>query len=181
MPGGKNKVWSWVQKLREAELGKLLQGIVDRDAGNPEETNVHVLPRYSIENYLVDPIVVYGALLDVGKAPDAGLEKPVHKGEEATLAALPTEMLQKIADAVLLVIEPLLSDLKESDKERIDVEFTSSRVLKYPRWLVEKRGHDLLGRICAELTPVCREALLSAFESIRMLPLDLSEMMLRLV
>lgn len=179
--GGKNKVWSWVEKLRQAELGKLLQGIVDHDAGNPEENNVHVLPRYSIENYLVDPIVVYAALLDVGRAPDAGLEKTVHKGEEASIAALPLEILQKIANAVCLLVEPLLADLNDSDKKLVDVEFTSSKILKYPRWLLEKRGHDLLGRICTELKPVCRAALLSAFESVRMLPLDLDKMMLRLV
>jgi energy-coupling factor transporter ATP-binding protein EcfA2 len=179
--GGKNKVWSWVEKLQEAEFGKLIQGIVDRDAGNPERSNVHLLPRYSIENYLVDPVVLYAALLDVGKAPDAGLKKPIHKGEEATIAGLPSEDLQRIAEAVLVVVEPLLADLTDGDKERVDVRFTSSKVLKYPRWLVEKRGHDLLGRICAELKPVCREALLSAFESIRMLPSDLGEMILGIV
>jgi hypothetical protein len=182
--GGKSKVSSSVRKLQAASLGKLVQGAVDRDGdaeGSSDNTSVHTLPRYSFENFLADPLVIYAALLDAGRAPTVQLEKPVRRGEEAQMKSRGAGELQSIADTILSRIEAKLPNLSASQRERVDVGF-GDLALRYPRWLLERKGKEVLVHLHDVYGPaVTRKPLLSAFERMRMLPDDLSTFLQRLI
>jgi len=53
-----------VQRLSGAGFGPLVQGLIDHDRDNPAGGSIFVLERYCHENYLLDPLVVYSALLN---------------------------------------------------------------------------------------------------------------------
>jgi hypothetical protein len=61
--GGSSVVKQWVDKFDGAPLDALVRGVIDLDAGNAPSARVQVLGRYSFENYLLDPLIVYGLLL----------------------------------------------------------------------------------------------------------------------
>lgn len=95
--GGKDVVQNWVNKLQESGLVGIVQGLIDADSGNIVSDGVYKIDRYSIENYLTDPILVYAALIDKEKNQlIEGLKLSV--GEEYKLKSLPNETLQKVAD-----------------------------------------------------------------------------------
>src|SRR5438445_173631 len=101
------------------------------------------ISRYSIENYLLDPLVVYGSLLDIGVAAAvSGFSLGV--GEEHKLRALPSSSLQPIADSVLQLVEDKLGMVATSESARHDVPYTSGVTLALPRWLLFRQGHSLM-------------------------------------
>jgi hypothetical protein len=104
---------------------------------------LEVLGRYSIENYYVDPLVVYAVLLDQGTAPTVP-DVNIPQGQEALLRSLNQEALQQIADVVGAVIENHIGSLTPGDTQRHAVSFTNGVVLQYPGWMLNRRGHDLL-------------------------------------
>jgi energy-coupling factor transporter ATP-binding protein EcfA2 len=72
MPGGKSVVVQVVRKLRDAGA-VVVSGIIDRDSGNDPANGVIILDRYSVENYIYDPLVVACVLLENGREiPVAG-------------------------------------------------------------------------------------------------------------
>src|SRR5262249_45637721 len=64
--GGKSVVAQWVEKFNAPPLDGYIKGAIDGDAGNTPTPRVPVLGRYSIDNYFLDPLVVYGLLVDAG-------------------------------------------------------------------------------------------------------------------
>ncbi len=139
------------------------------------------MPRYEIENFLIDPLVVYAALLDVGQAPGVdGLEKPILKGEEGRMRNLAAGQLQEIADAVLR--EVALEVPKDWPSELVPVSFTNGATLQYPKWLKSEKGKELLVRLFGRSQRVITtKSLLSAFESVRLMPEALRDCMRELI
>src|SRR5690349_11641178 len=116
-------------------------GVLDRDNGNQPSARIKVIGRYSFENYLLDPINVFGLLLENGTSP------PVHgvtvtSGDEHNLRALSKDSLQAISDAITSKVESLSSALATSP--RIEVEYTRGGKVEVPNWVINHRGHDLL-------------------------------------
>ena len=181
VPGGKTVVERWVTKLRAADLSPLIQGIVDRDQGPEAEpgTGVHVLERYSIENYLLDPIVVYASLLHhknaaMGEVIVGGHIRP---GAEANLAELPDSDLQRISDAILAKVQPYLSEpATDDEKAMTEVEFTQGRRLTYPNWFMTRRGKNLVQSFRAAFGPSGSDTkpLLAALEWVGLVPNEIA-------
>ena len=177
--GGKSVVVQWLEKLDTPPLSEIFRGATDRDSGNAPTDRVVVLGRYSIENYYLDPFVVYGVLLDQGTAPPiAGVD--VSQGQEHLVRSLPAECLQRIVDTVASAV---LSKLTSPAAERESVTFTNGVEIKYPKWMLMSRGHDLLP-IYQEVfggPGILSPARLSrSFRRVRLVPADLAEMMERL-
>lgn len=95
--GGKSQVKSWAEKLPKSGLKQIL-GLIDRDAANVATDNILVLGRYSLENYLLDPVLIYAVLMHAGKHHGI-YDSGITDSNFYTLATLPVEVLQKIADA----------------------------------------------------------------------------------
>lgn len=180
--GGKDVVQNWVNKLQESGLVGIVQGLIDADSGNIVSDGVYKIDRYSIENYLTDPILVYAALIDKEKNQlIEGLKLSV--GEEYKLKSLPNETLQKVADSIISMVEPELHkyfpDFDASkETERIEVEFIGGAKLLYPKWLLNRRGKTILNEIYNNTfssSVINFSTLFKALRKLNMFPKDLAD------
>lgn len=147
--GGCGLLISLVKQLNEAG-NRAVYGIVDWDGTRTADGNLRVLGesmRHSIENYLLDPILI-GALLLREKAKalysaaQSGL--PLLEGKENyfNLGDFSDERLQRIANAVFAALNISLQDV-------IPVRYVNNRVIQVPQEYLITRGHDLEARIRA--------------------------------
>ncbi|QIP14762.1 AAA family ATPase [Spirosoma aureum] len=149
--GGKTVVDNWVKKLVNSGLNTFIYGLIDEDAGNESSPNLFVLNRYSIENYLIDPILVYAVMLHFDKAPKiAGVN--IAFGQEAKFTEMSSVELQLIADYIFNQVEPYLKAATLTNSPTIDytpveVEFIGGQKLNYPAWLLNCRGKDLISEV----------------------------------
>lgn len=139
--GGHGNVTKWVGKLDDDPLNQIFCGIIDRDDGNKGNGRIHVLERYSYENYLLDPLNIFCLLLENGNAPNVDDVK-ISSGNEHLLREQNNDALQKICKTVTDAMEkkkPCLSMAQTSC-----VTYTIGRKIVVPCWVVNHRGHDLL-------------------------------------
>ena len=178
--GGKNVVVNWVNKLKESGLVNILQGLIDADNGNVVSDGVFKIERYSIENYLVDPILVYATLIDKEKNPPIdGLKLSI--GEEYKLKSLPNDTLQKIADIIISKVEPELNkyfpDFDQIEEtKRIEVDFIDGIKLLYPQWIQSRRGKTILNELYNNIfasSNINFTTLFKTFRKLKMFPKDL--------
>lgn len=179
--GGKNVVMQWLEKLNTPPLSEMFRGVIDRDVANTGTNHLLVLGRYSIENYYLDPFVVFAVLSDQGSAP-AVPSVSVPAGQEHLIRTLSVEQLQAIVDTVAARIEPSLGSQVPTEP-RIAVSFTNGVRVEYPAWMINMRGHDLLPiyQACfggATIVQVSR--LQRSFKRVRLVPSELSQVMRQL-
>lgn len=175
--GGKPLVQGWVGKLGEIGLSPQFQGLIDGDIGNDGSEFLRVLSRYSIENYLLDPLCVYTLLIEF-RAQPAVEGIVIGIGEEHSIRTLDGDRQQRIVDAILAPIAGSLQNLSLAERSLIAVEFSNGSVLHYPRWFLDRRGKDLLLAFQTEYggnSRVHHRNLLRSYQRLRMIPLDLRE------
>lgn len=178
--GGKDVVQNWVNKLQDSGLVNIIQGLIDADSGNPINCGVYKIDRYSIENYLIDPILVYAVLIDKERNPPIdGLNISI--GEEYKLKSLNTPTLQKIVDNILSLVEPKLKDCfsdfdYEIETQRIEIEFTNGNKVLYPKWLLYRRGKTILNVLYNNVFTshiINHSTLFKALKKLNMFPKDI--------
>lgn len=139
--GGSSIVEKWVGKLDAEPLLGTFCGIIDRDSGNVGDSRVHVIGRYSFENYLLDPLNVFCLLLEDGTAPSvAGIQ--ISSGDEHLLRLQPDNVLQAISDVITGRMEAKAPALATSAS--VNVTYSVGKQIVVPSWVVDYRGHDLL-------------------------------------
>jgi uncharacterized protein (DUF952 family)/ABC-type cobalamin/Fe3+-siderophores transport system ATPase subunit len=121
---------------------KSVFGIIDWDCKNNESDFVRVLgkdKRYSIENYLFDPIFVAALLLQecIVSREELGLND---NETYVDFRQLPVEQLQIISNFVTEKVRPLIEN---ADEALINVGYVSGIELQIPQWYLTIRGHDL--------------------------------------
>ena len=180
--GGKSVVTQWVEKFDASPLDQLFRGIIDRDAGNIATQRVNVIGRYSIENYLLDPFVVFGVLLDAGTAPlIAGVS--ISRGDEHQIRSMPEPELQAIASAILSMVEKKLLGLTNAEQTLRAVTFTNAKTVNYPAWMIDRRGRDLLQLYQAVFggpSVISARRLEKSLRRVRLVPVELADIMNRL-
>jgi energy-coupling factor transporter ATP-binding protein EcfA2 len=179
--GGKSVVTQWIEKFDAPPLNEMFRGIIDLDGGNTGGQRIHVLSRYSIENYQLDPTVVLGVLIEEKIAPSLP-NIAVTPGDEHRLRTLPVSALQSVVDYVAQRVEPALGTLTGTEKTLTVVKFTSGIELKYPGWMLTRRGHDLLPiyqKVFGQ-TVITPPKLEKSFRRVRLVPIELAEIMSRL-
>jgi hypothetical protein len=165
-----------VKKFDAAPLDEMFRGIIDRDGGAQAAVpRISTLGRYSIENYQLDPVIMFGVLIDEQKAPRLP-NVGVSAGDEHRLRALPVAVLQTIVDYIAQQVEPELPSVTAAEKAPTMVEFTNGNRLVYPAWMLERRGHDLLPiyqKVFGQpvITPPKLE---KSFRRVRMVPVELA-------
>jgi len=142
-PGGKSVVQGWVEKFDQPPLDDLVRGIIDRDVANAPTRRILVLERYSIENYYLDPFVVFGLLLDAGSAPTIA-SLSISAGDEHRIRSLDPAILQAIVDTIRAMVEPALGAKTAINTSLRTVTFTNAKRVDYPAWMLDHRGHYLL-------------------------------------
>ena len=179
--GGKNVVTQWIEKFDAPPLNQMFRGIIDLDNGNIGGPRIQVLSRYSIENYLLDPIVIFGVLNEERVAPSLSTNL-LTPGDEHLLRTFSAPNLQDIVNYITQQAEPKLGQLTSDETKTAAVRFTYGIELQYPSWMLTKRGKDLLpiyqtvfGQ--AFITPPKLE---KSFRRIRLVPIELAEIMWQL-
>ncbi len=140
--GGKTVVEAWINKFDRPPLDKLIRGVIDRDGTNTATARIAVLGRYSIENYYLDPFVVFGLLLEAQRAP-AISNVTISSGDEHRIRISNNAELQAIVDVIRNLVEPAIA-AQAPDTTPHTVTFTIGRSVQYPAWMLYHRGHDLL-------------------------------------
>lgn len=140
--GGKDQVKQWVEKLSTSPAIKV-GGIIDRDADNVESKNIFVLNRYAVENYLLDPLLVVGVMLNLSVRPPF-LTTVFERMEAAEIRTIPAIEKQKIVNEFTKFLESKRPELAKEYAEKFEVRYLDGTVLELPTWLREVRGHDLM-------------------------------------
>lgn len=141
--GGSSVVVGWVNKFDVPPLSELIRGVIDRDLCNSATSRIEVVARHSIENYLLDPLVVFCLLSSAKRAPAvAGLN--ISTGDEHLIREQSDEVLSAIVTTVVGMVQPLLPDLREEETQTRIVNFTKGSQARYPAWILDRRGHDLM-------------------------------------
>lgn len=193
--GGKDAVASWVSRFER--FSNVFAGLIDKDNGNeiPEHTELNIINRYSIENYLIDPIVIFCVLNKSNSSAVNGLLGGfvVTKGTEHEIIYNDDIYLQKIVDHIILLVETkVLEDArlylrdklpeKEIDakitayKEKKEVQFFNGKKLMYPVWLFEHRGkniYNVITRVTSVGNVINNPNLMPILNGLKMIPIEL--------
>jgi energy-coupling factor transporter ATP-binding protein EcfA2 len=142
--GGSSVVAKWVNKLDADPLLHTFVGIVDLDQGTVASARIKVISRYSFENYLLDPLVVFALLSEDGRAPAIpGLS--ITSGDEHLLRSKDSRTLQIISDMICTQFEA--AEPSVSSLPKIEIAYTTGQTIRASQWVTSYRGHDLLPKI----------------------------------
>jgi hypothetical protein len=144
--GSCDQVKKIVEDLRNAGNSSCF-GVIDWDCTNEYDNKTILVHgrRYSLENYLFDPIYIVCLFLKNENAHSIRKELNFEESyQEYALINDSQERLQECADWVLNKVEQ--ASLIQSSVDKVDVEYANGILLKYPKWLLESKGHDLLSK-----------------------------------
>lgn len=137
----KDSVNHWAKGLRNAGLSELFKGLIDKDYDNEISDGIFRLNRYSIENYLLDPIIIFS----IARQLPVSLKSFNYKiSQEYRIKSFDQQELQTIANEILKEVENELTNLSTEDKQITEISYMNGKSIKVPKWLLLKRGKDLL-------------------------------------
>lgn len=158
--------------------------MIDRDAGTNDlgsSGRIHTLGRYSIENYLLDPLVlaVFNSRCIRREKRKFDIEGfSLEEGLEAEISKKSEDELQLVVDHVcnaLLAEAQSKGDLTEASTNAQKVEWTSGQTLSYPEWFIENRGKTIQGHVQEVFgSPFRFKTLLEALRIVNALPVELA-------
>ncbi|MCA8164319.1 ATP-dependent nuclease [Burkholderia cepacia] len=140
--GGCAPVRDVVNKLYEAE-NKSVFGIIDWDCENVSTERVKVLGegfRHSIENYILDPLLVAALLFRerIISRADIGLtDEETH----TNFPQLQNNRLQGIANFVIDGVRNAITNNPSTDE--IECRYVGGNLIRIPRWYMTTQGHEL--------------------------------------
>ena len=166
---------------------KVVQGLIDADYNNQIFDGLYKIERYSIENYLIDPILVYAALIDKEKNPAID-NLTLGVGEEYKLKFLSSSKLQEVADKVIDLANPHLPQYftdfdPQTENVRKEVKFQNGISLQYPKWIFDRRGKTILNQVYndAFTSPVVNfTTLFKAMRKLSLIPEDLTKKLIEI-
>lgn len=154
--GGCNAVQDWVKHFNDFNMVIPTAGLIDRDSENMKSKNLFVLDRYSYENYLIDPVLIYIALM----ANDNHFQitsSRIEFGEEYKVKDLKSIDLQEIANHIIKAIgtDVIASygNLSEKDEAMVTIEYHNGKNIQVPGWLFNRPGKDIAGKILNKCFP----------------------------
>ena len=146
--GGRSVVSRAVRDHRDEGRLNNYFGIVDRDEGDPASISPPLFTlgsRYSLENYLCDPLMIAALMVREKHLHNpryaelvSAIQMDRHPGTWGALKVLQNDELQGVVDAVLALVE------SQGNGEPVDCHLLGGRVVNFPQWLLNIRGHDLV-------------------------------------
>lgn len=142
--GNCSQVYQIVDQIRSSG-NKTSYGVVDWDLDNKDGEFVFthgINERYSIENFLFDPIYIICLLMEM-KAHNiyTELNFDIYMNH-FLIGEQPQEELQRIIEYFFLKFEEVFPNEKY-DSEKMEVEYFSGKKLLIPKWYLQMKGHDL--------------------------------------
>ena len=131
-----------IVKLLSEYGNKFIFGIIDWDTKNVSSNYIKVLgqgKRYSIENYIFDPIILCAFLLreKIIERLDWGLSK---KETYIDLKNFDNLRLQSLSD---LLITKIKSNTTETNSQKQIVSYLNDKKIEVPLWYLHHQGHEL--------------------------------------
>lgn len=177
-PGGKSAVKTWVERLRATGLVNIVKGVIDKDTSNQNGDGLHVIKRYAIENYMLDPIVIFGLLMDFNQQPTLELSREIKLGEECFIRDLPNEDLFIIASTILNDMRIAVSgSIDVSNEAMIKCQYLNGKEIEIPNWLIEARGHTLFNLCKSKWPRLSYDMAIKSINKIRLVPIDLYDLL----
>lgn len=139
--------------------------------------SIILISRYCIENYLLDPLLIYATLLDQEVQPRINGIK-LDFGEEQKLKSLDIFELQVISDFINQQIDQQITHLTVDDKSLVEIEFVGfvkDIKLKYPQWLLNRSGKELMSFYIQKFQGhyINRDKLMRMYRKLHIIPGDL--------
>lgn len=147
--GGSSQVRNWAPKLHDLGLERF-RGLIDRDGTNQPDSIISVLHRYSIENYLFDPLTLTAYLIH-RLIPDpfgvvlADLTQIREFMSSDASAVEP--LVQKLCD--WLASQTAVPDIGSSTP--VPCDYLGFAGIQIPDWWLKTRGHDIEAIVRAPL------------------------------
>lgn len=139
----KDQVVHCVSAMRDAGL-TFIFGIIDSDNGNKETQGVSVLQRHEIENYIYDPLTVYGFLHSLDLAPRSDSEI-LAAGRFSQLKDLDGGLLQAAVDIIVGRVEEQLTPPATPEEREFEVvRLSNGAEVRYPKWQLYRPKEDLV-------------------------------------
>ena len=140
--GNCEQVKDVVNKLKNGG-SRTVYGIIDWDLTNCGNERIKVLGkgnRYSIENYILDPVLVAAFLLREKWIERSAIGLSVHENY-TNFVTFDSTRLQEVADFVVNKVKPHILLTVEDDK--LLCQYLSGQVISLPKWFLHTQGHDL--------------------------------------
>ncbi len=144
-----SQVYSIVQEIRKS--GNLTSyGIVDWDLTNKTEKFIYVHglnERYSIENFMLDPIYLVCLLIDNNNAH--GISEKIGIDKTYNQYLLGNEKDERLQEVVKIFFNEFESKFPSNnyDTEKETINYLNGRKLEIPKWYLLMRGHDIVDKI----------------------------------
>ncbi len=136
--GGKTVVRGLIENFMAVGADAIF-GLVDRDDKEEENPNVFQIKRYSIENYLIDPILIYATLVENNIKLDIDISHDLHSITKIKQES--EKNLQKIADHIISLIR-----FENKEEEDIKIPFINGKTIKYPSWIINMKGKNIIAQ-----------------------------------
>jgi ABC-type transport system involved in cytochrome c biogenesis ATPase subunit len=173
--GGRRKIENLLQSLGP---GTSIYGIADNDGDLTTTPGVLLTQRRMWENYIFDPLVVYGHL--AAKERNPTLPGIPGRLNEREIRSLTVETKQEIVTHMLGLLRQCIED-PTLDESEVDVEFVDGSVLQYPAWFLLADGkRQLLPQRFTNDLKIMRDELKTDYWRVGMIPLDLAMMLRRI-
>lgn len=119
------------------------KGLVDKDYDREQPPHVEVLLRYCMENYFVDPLVLYLCLVEAEQLPnDAPIKLSI--STQYDFFEWSNEQYQQVADFIVGNIAAQLGNSPNSDTE---IKYCSGKAIKIPKWYYCDSGKTILQQV----------------------------------
>jgi predicted ATPase len=153
-------------------------GIVDLDSGNEvDNKTIFTISRYNIENYLLDPIIIFAATFNENNVID-GIN--YSKGDESSIGNYSTLQLQSIADYVIGIVKSEIKPQVSELDEMVTINYLNQTSINVPKWLLTQNGKDLISTFQKSQinykNTIYRENLVTTFKRVNLIPTDLMEL-----
>ncbi|GEM_PF-1319567 len=147
--GNSNEVIKIVQKIRESG-NKTSFGIIDWDLNNKRNEYVYVHgenSRYSIENFLFDPLYVSVLLMEM-EAHNIFEELDIERTyNQYSIGNESNEFLQSVADWFFNSYYKFFNHNEKDKSDFIKIEYYNKKNINIPKWFAHFKGHDFELRI----------------------------------
>lgn len=171
--GGKNNVEKWVDTIESTQIA----GIIDLDKNNTERARLHVLKRYNLESYLLDPLFLYAVLLEQDKASCIlDLKLSVHDARKL-LSKDPAD-LQNIIDSMLAFMCGLITDPVDRTN-RTKVSYHNGPTVLIEDWFIHISGKVLIEPLKNKFKDLKfdHKSLTAQYRLLEIIPKDLVDML----
>ncbi|MCU0795644.1 MAG: ATP-binding protein [Akkermansiaceae bacterium] len=147
--GGCSQVKNWAPKLHDLGLDRF-RGLIDKDGTNQPDAIISVLDRYSIENYLFDPLTLSAYLIHRAIHDPFGVSAGELMQIRDFIGAEPATVMPVIR-SLCSWLASKTSKPEIASSSIVFCDYVGFDAIEIPEWWLNTRGHDIETTIRAPL------------------------------